>query len=106
MKKSDLLKALREAKSDLHESEEELGALQQRVQDLEDAVRAAEGEEGITKRDVAKAAWVAPIVMAVNLPNSVFAQGAVSPVGGPTPSPTPPGPTPSPTPNPTPSPTP
>ena len=50
---------------------------------------------GITKRQL----WIAPVVMAVNLPGSVFAQ--VSPVGTPagTPSPTPfPVPTPFPAP--------
>lgn len=110
--KSDLKKALGEATSELHATESELVELRQRVQQLEEALEATERDEGITKRDIAKAAWVAPVIMAVNLPDSVFAQSTVSPVVtpapvvAPTPSPTPspsPAPTPSPSPAPTPS---
>lgn len=40
------------------------------------------GSGGVTKRQL----WVAPVIMAVNLPDSVFAQA--SPVGTPTMAPT------------------
>ena len=64
------------------DSEAELEALRNRVRELEDAADAAEqaDEEGITKRGLVKAAWAAPVIMSVNLPNSVFAMPAMSPV--------------------------
>ena len=91
MDKRDVRKALSDAKSAMQAAEAELEATRQRVRDLEEEAKAAERAEGITKRDVAKTAWVAPIVLAVNLPNSLFAQNAVSPV----PAPPTPGPAPS-----------
>lgn len=42
-------------------------------------------EKDITRRDVVKKAWVAPVVVAINLPNDVFAQSAVSAVAMPAP---------------------
>jgi PT repeat len=67
----------------------ELEALKRRAPVLEEAADAAERKERVSKRDVAKAAaWVAPIVLAVNLPSSVFAAPAVSPVAAPTSGPT------------------
>jgi hypothetical protein len=72
--------------------------------DVEAAAEPAKSAGGFTKRQL----WVAPLVMAVNLPGSVFAQ--VSPVGtpapAPIPAPTPLVPTPSPVPTPAPAPTP
>ena len=49
--------------------------------DVEAAAEPAKSAGGFTKRQL----WVAPLVMAVNLPGSVFAQ--VSPVGTPAPAP-------------------
>jgi hypothetical protein len=106
VKKSDIDKKLGKAKSDLSAAESELESLRQQVQELEAAAGSDKQEDGISKRDIFQAAWVAPVVMAVNLPNNVFAQSATSPVATPgTPTPTP-RPTPRPTPNPTLSPTP
>ncbi len=84
MSNGDIRGELNSAKSDLDAAESELEELRRRVQDLEAAAEFAEQGEGISKRDVAQIAWVAPVVMAVNLPNSVFAQNAVSPVAAPT----------------------
>ncbi len=57
-----------------------------RMNDTNAEVESATADEtkkgGITKRQL----WIAPVVMAVNLPGSVFAQ--VSPVGAPTAAPT------------------
>jgi len=98
MKKSDNGKALREAKSELDAGEAELETLRQQVQELEQAADAVEQKGGITKRNILQAAWVTPVVIAVNLPNSVFAQPLTSPgtciqgpvaPGAPTCSPTP-----------------
>ena len=89
MKKKVIGKELSSAKADLDATETELGTLRQRVQELEKAADAAEQEDGVSKRDVIKVAWVAPVVMAVNLPNSVFAQSATSPVPSPTATPAP-----------------
>ena len=43
----------------------------------------SEDKNSITRRDVVKKAWVAPVIIAVNLPNGVFAQSAISPVATP-----------------------
>ena len=83
MEKNDRRKALEAAKSELQSAESKLAAARRRVQELEDAI---EREDRITKRDVAQGVWIAPVVMAVNLPTSVFAQGAKSPVATPAPS--------------------
>ena len=72
MEKNDRRKALEAAKSELQSAEYKLAAARRRVQELEDAI---EREDRITKRDVAQGVWIAPVVMAVNLPTSVFAQG-------------------------------
>ena len=75
-------------KSERLKSDSELEALQRRAIELEKAADAAE-RHGPTKRDIAtSAAWVAPILLAVNLPTSVFAAPAVSPVSAPTAAPT------------------
>jgi hypothetical protein len=100
VKKSDIDKKLGKAKSDLSAAESELESLRQQVQELEAAAGSDKQEDGISKRDIFQAAWVAPVVMAVNLPNNVFAQSATSPVATPGPTPTP-RPTRSPTPSPT-----
>ena len=66
----------------------DLKSLQRRAIELEKAADAAE-RHGPSKRDIAtSAAWVAPILLAVNLPTSVFAAPAVSPVSAPTAAPT------------------
>jgi hypothetical protein len=93
MNADDRRKALEEAKAALKAAESNVDSTRRRIDELQ---KAAEQEDGVTKRDVARAAWVAPLVMTVNMPTSVFAQ--VSPNGEPTPSPDA---TPSPTPSPT-----
>ncbi len=76
---------------------EDLDALRKRVNELEQAADTAEqGDDGITKRGFVKAAWAAPVIMSVNLPNAVFAQSTVSPVSTPAPTSSP-GATPAPT---------
>lgn len=68
------------------DSNEELDALRKRVNELEQAADAAEQDDGgVTKRGFVKAAWAAPVIMSVNLPNAVFAQSATSPVSTPVP---------------------
>ena len=79
MNAGDRRRALEEAKAALKAAESEVEATRRRIEELE---RGAEQEDGITKRDVARGAWVAPLVMTVNMPNSVFAQA--SPVVAPT----------------------
>ena len=105
--KKDSKKEPKKAKSRPHSAEAELEALREQVRKLESSADAAEKNDvGITKRAVVQAAWAAPVILAVNLPNGVFAQSALSPVstgggggpGGPTPSPTPSSPTPTPQP--------
>lgn len=65
---------------------EELDALRKRVNELEHAAEAAERDDGgVTKRGFVKAAWAAPVIMSVNLPNAVFAAPAMSPVSTPAP---------------------
>ena len=63
--------------------------------------------DNISRRDVVKRAWVAPVFVAVNLPKGAFAAGAVSPVATPVPTsaPTPGAPTAVPTTGPTAAPT-
>jgi len=71
----------------------ELNALQRRI----DALEGTEGDDradddeapGIeqSKRDLVRAGWVAPVILAVNLPTAVFAASSGSP-GQPTPKPT------------------
>jgi len=90
MDKIDRRKALDTAKSQLQAAEAEVVATRRRVQELEETIKR---EDGITKRDVVQGVWVTPVVMAVNLPKSVFAAGAVSPVAA---TPAPSAPTPSP----------
>jgi hypothetical protein len=41
--------------------------------------------EDITRREVVKRAWVAPVFVAVNLPKGVYAKSAISPVATPAP---------------------
>ncbi|MFN0264535.1 hypothetical protein ACKTEK_11710 [Tepidamorphus sp. 3E244] len=60
----------------------------------------SERSRDISKRDlIKKAAWVAPVIVSVKLPNTVYAQSAVSPVAPGSPSTTAPttGPTAAPT---------
>lgn len=72
----------------------ELNALQQRLAVLEGAETndRADDEEvpGVeqSKRDLMRTGWVAPVILAVNLPTAVFAGGSGSPAS-PTPKPTP-----------------
>ncbi len=61
--------------------------------DLDDADNAgktphsgSEEKSPITRRDVVKKAWVAPVFVAVNLPNGAFAKNAISPVATPAPT--------------------
>ena len=56
----------------------ELEALQRRVDELEKSADIAETKSGLSKRDVMKAAWAAPVVLSVNLPNTVFATAVTS----------------------------
>jgi hypothetical protein len=80
-------KALQDARAKIKAIEAELEAFRQRARDLERDANAAEQESSLSKREAVKAAaWVAPIVIAVNLPDSVFA--ASSPVAAPTSAPT------------------
>ena len=81
MDKDDRRKALDEAKASLQAAESASEAARKRVEEIE---AEAKREDGITKRDIAKATWVAPLVMSVNLPSSVFAQPAQSPPENPT----------------------
>ncbi|MCR9138471.1 MAG: hypothetical protein NXI27_20890 [Alphaproteobacteria bacterium] len=70
-----------------NDSNDELEALRKRVNELEQAADAAEqDDDGITKRGLVKAAWAAPVIMSVNLPNAVFAQPAMSPGSVPMPT--------------------
>jgi hypothetical protein len=79
-------KELKRTKSHLRSSEAELEALREQVHKLEGSADAVEnGNGGVTKRDVMHAAWVAPVILSVNLPNAVFAQSALSPVSTPAP---------------------
>jgi hypothetical protein len=88
-KRASVRIALQDAQARIKTAEAELEALRQRARELERMADAAEQEPSLSKREVAKAAaWVAPIVLAVNLPNSVFAAPAVSPVSSPTTAPT------------------
>lgn len=84
MSKDDRRKAQDGAKSELRAAEEKVEAARRSVQELDGT---SAPKKGITKRDVAKAGWVAPLVMTVNMPDRVFAQPSLSPVA-PTPSPT------------------
>ena len=71
----------------------ELNALQRRIAALEGSAeddRTDENEStGVeqSKRNLVRAGWVAPVILAVNLPTAVFAGSSGSP-GQPTPSPT------------------
>lgn len=88
-KQASARKSLQDAQAKIKATEVELEALRQRARELERTADAAEQEPSLSKREVAKAAaWVAPIVLAVNLPNAVFAAPAVSPVSAPTTAPT------------------
>ncbi len=76
----------------------ELETLQRRVETLEagpespdsgiDDVEPPEGEIEESKRSLIKAGWVAPVILAVNLPSTVFAGDVGSPPR-PTPKPSP-----------------
>ena len=57
------------------------------------------------RRRLVHGAWMAPVIMAVNVPDSVFAQSMISPAGIPSPNPSP-KPTPKPTAKPSATPTP
>ncbi|MDF2369905.1 MAG: hypothetical protein P1V21_03840 [Rhizobiaceae bacterium] len=86
-KKNEPGKSVSDARAQLEAKQTELEALRTQVEDLEQAADAAEQNEGTsTRRGVLQAAWAAPVIMSVNLPNAVFAASAVSPVS--TPSPT------------------
>lgn len=67
----------------------ELDGLRQRLDALEDTAasdtKADDSEIQLARRGLVQAGWVAPVIMAVNLPTSVFA-GTGSPNGDPTPS--------------------
>ena len=84
MDEDDRKKVLAEAKASLLAADKAADAARRRVQEIEGV---AKREDGVTKRDIAKATWVAPLVMSVNLPSSVFAGPAVSPVVTPTAAP-------------------
>jgi hypothetical protein len=82
-KKRSIVKGLKTAQASA-----ELESLERRAAELEKAADAVE-DRGPSKRDIAtSAAWVAPIMLAVNLPSAVFAAPAVSPVAAPTAAPT------------------
>lgn len=96
--KKDSKKEPKKAKSRPHSAEAELEALREQVRKLESSADAAEKNDGgITKRAVVQAAWAAPVILAVNLPNGVFAQSALSPVSTPAPTQSPAAPQPAPT---------
>ena len=103
--KKDPKKELKKAKAHLHSAKAELESLQEQVHKLESLADASEKNDGgITKREVVQAAaWAAPVILAVNLPNGVFAKSALSPVS--TPAPTSAGPTTAPAPTAAPAPT-
>jgi len=87
LKKGNPNKELKKARSKLQSAESELEALRHQVAKLEQAADAAEDDsvnEG--KRGMLQAAWAAPVILSVNLPNAVFAQSVTSPVGTPAPS--------------------
>ena len=71
----------------------ELKALRGRIDALEgtESEDRADDEDGRgveqSKRDLVRAGWVAPVILAVNLPTAVFAGSSGSP-GQPTPKPT------------------
>ncbi len=102
-------KTVSNARAQLEAKQSELEALRTQVEELEQAADVAEQNEGTsTRRGVLQAAWAAPVIMSVNLPNAVFAASAVSPVSHPSPTsapttvPTLAPPTSAPTPSPTP----
>ena len=79
----DPKKERKKTKALLRPTEAELEALREQVHKLERSADAAEKKgDGITKRNVIQAAPRDP----VNLPNSVFAQSALSPVSTPAPT--------------------
>ena len=54
----------------LESKKSELEALRRQVEELEQAADTAEQtEDGSTRRNVLQAAWAAPVIMSVNLPN-------------------------------------
>lgn len=97
MDQDDRRKALEQAKAELRAAEAEAEAARRKVQEIDETSGPDKGEGGFTKRDVAKAGWVAPLVMAVNMPDRVFAQNGspiVPTISPPTPSPVEPTPEP------------
>jgi len=86
-KKNEPGKSVSDARAQLEAKQSELETLRMQVEELEQAADVAEQNEGTsTRRGVLQAAWAAPVIMSVNLPNAVFAASVVSPVS--TPSPT------------------
>jgi len=65
----------------------ELDALRRRMDALEGTETDGRPEVEQSKRDLVRAGWVAPVILAVNLPTAVFAGSSGSP-GQPTPRPT------------------
>jgi hypothetical protein len=97
LSKIDSSEELRRAKALLLSAESELQGLREQVERLEQAVAASESDEvNPARRALTQAAWTAPILLSLNLPNSVFAGSVSSPVStpGPTTAPTPGAPTP------------
>ena len=72
----------------------ELEELRRRADELEAQIEAAgadgesEDHTDETRRRLVHGAWMAPVIMAVNVPDSVFAQSMISPSPDPSPKPT------------------
>ncbi len=70
----------------------ELEELRRQAEELEEQLEASTADESSepdeTRRRLVQGAWIAPVIMAVNIPGSVFAQNMVSPAGKPTQKPT------------------
>jgi hypothetical protein len=66
----------------------ELEELRRQAEELEEQLEASTADESSepdeTRRRLVQGAWIAPVIMAVNVPGSVFAQNMVSPAGKPT----------------------
>ena len=78
----------------LAQARAELEELRRRVEELESQIEAAggdgepEAQPDETRRRMMHGAWMAPVIMAVNVPDSVFAQNMISPSPDPSPKPT------------------
>ena len=79
----------------LAQARAELEELRRRVEELESQIEAAGGDgepearPDETRRHLVHGAWMTPVIMAVNVPDSVFAQSMISPSPDPSPKPTP-----------------